>query len=335
MYLLGWKAIEPNAGVRHPLTALRTVPTTTMAPTFSLPLRTKPSAEPTRRDGRITKARKRCKSTTKEPLNPVAETTHSLAAITLKVADLQLSANQTALTNNEIGFFASQLAGTRRDIGRSPKFYPSTDRRRKHSRTTDRPSLITSDAAGDALASFKRLNLENNPSGFPIFVSFYSLDTLEELTNGIVVMSNEADDLIDLTTIMLRRRRAFFRESDLTKRPPLMWRFTVHYRHVENTFYDDNPNEGKLVVHYTCSETCIAPDVQTDHGGSQTARPDEAYSRFLTACKDQDVLKMLVDEYEGKDTELTYGRRWNEPFNTKMFSDETDEVLGSVSLWFR
>ena len=266
--------------------------------------------------------------------NLEGQTNDDLAAITLKVVDMQLSSNQTALTNDEIGLFASILAGTVRNTVRTSKLTPSTGWRRKQCRTTDRPSLILSDAADHALASLEGLSLEHSPTGIPISISFYCLHTLEELTQGIVVMSNEADDLIELTTIMLRRRRAFFRESDLTKSPPMMWRFTVHHRHVEDAFYNNNPDEGQLVVRNTYSETCIAHDVQTEHDASRTARPDEAYLRFLGACKDHDILKMLVDDYEGQDSELTYGRRRNEPLDTKLFSD-TDEVLGSVDVWFR
>ena len=236
--------LQPNAGVWHSLIAGKSASTATLGPVFSLPVRTKPSSGPVRHDGRILKSKGR-KSIRKVPQKLDVQLNEELAAMTLKMVNLQLSGKQVESTKDDTQLLASILAGRSHETNCTISLIRP---QRKNLAPTTRSSLITSDAAADALASLERLSLEASLAGVPIYVSFYCLDTLGGLTNGIVVISNEADDLIELTTIMLRSRRAFFRESDLTKRPPLMWRFTVHHRHVEETIFNDNPNEGKLVV---------------------------------------------------------------------------------------
>lgn len=201
-----------------------------------------------------------------------------------------------------------------------------------------RPSLITSDAAGDALAAdLSRINLNETPASTPIHVRFYSMRLYTPIGDPILIHARDTDSLLDPVRIMLRRRSLLFRQHNLTKTPAFQWRFTVKYKYIEDD-YDANEGalEGKIVVRKRFSETCTGTSDTTYDEIQDKGNTVEAHQRFLEAIKDQEAMTQFLNGGEaGKLADNIETPRQSESVFEGTDGEQDEEVSAGVDVYFR
>ena len=301
-----------------------------MSPSSKLPTETKSILSTTVLDG-IGKVRKRNtrESTTYPRQRDVSEYTTDMASLTSGLMNLQV-ANNSTLNYEEVDSIVKTVA-SQKLISKvtGSRHAPPAPIKSPRTRTTTKASLVVSDAAGDALAAcMEKLDFTNvSPALHVRFHSYYSFDNVQ-ISEPLIVRSSEADTLVDLGIIMLRRRRQFFRESSMTKQPPMEYSFIAKHKYITSTA----PKKVMLEQYIERCQASVTLQTVEPFWGN----PAVSYLRFLHALREPNFLKQLIDaKIAGVGLPCAEAKREAGPADFDELLNDKDEIWGEVEVSFR
>ena len=246
----------------------------------------------------------------------------------------KMSLQSNASLQEDIESLTQDLAITRLDSSTVVRYPKPTEYIKRQAQSRSRPSLITSDAAGDALAGL--LSEVNIHSGPAIYLKFYSQSQTEPIADRLTIHLDEAPDLLSLVNLMHRRRRHAFRECDFTKQPPIAWGFAVYHRYIDESYNEGHKLDGKLVTRERGHKLCV------DNNDAEPADdPHAAYRIFCAALAGTNPFDSLLNySYEWR---REYGVRIEGirdgqeaiDINYQALLEDGEDMYGTIELYFR